>query len=212
MTRSFIIAGLAAVCAVVVGGYFAIAGASGDHDAPIAAPDGAHLQQYPWSLLDVGSAGRSLVVQYRPPSCGGPGHPVVEETSTTVTIRISGQVVVPSRERHIICGNTLMTPQLVVPLAAPIAGRRILGEDRSIRRLSFGYRHTSSGTQRPLVPNVVGLSQADASSLLRSQGFRPAIKGHGGVVIGQRPARGHVAVGAKPHSDDGGKVELILGA
>lgn len=211
MTRPFFLAGLAAVCVAAVGSYIAIAGASANHNAQATATGAAHVQQYRWTLLDVGPEGRSLVIQYRPPSCGGQGHPVVEATATTVTIRVTGRVVVPSTQRHVACGETLSTPQLVVPLAAPIAGRRILGEDRSLRRLSFGYRHTTSGPQRALVPNVSGLSQADASALLRSQGFRPSISDDGAMVIQQHPARGHVAFGAKPHSDDGGKVYLTLG-
>lgn len=213
-SRTLLITGVITACGVAAGGYFAMAGAtSGGGTRPSALHLSAHLQQYPWTLLEVGRGGRSLVIQYRPPACGGPGHPIVEATSTTVTVHIAGHVVVPSQARRIACTAMLATPQLVVPLPSPIAGRRILGEDRSLHRLSFGYLHSAGrGTLlRPLLPNVIGLSRADALAVLRRQGFGASVSGRGAIVVGQHPARGQLALGAKPHSDDGGKVYLTLG-
>jgi PASTA domain len=220
--RKVVVGGILATGVVMGIGYAALASSGGHHGRvtgtrlhvagtarSVLVP--SHVAPYPWVLLEAGRADRSLVVQARPPLCGGKAHAVLRENGTTITVQVEGTVIVP--RGGVICATSLATPHLTVPLASPVAGRRIVGEDLSIRRLSFGYLNgPGPGTLlRPLVPRVVGLSPADAVHLLAVQGFRPTVTGSGSEIVRQSPARGKPALGAKPHSDDGGVVRLVVG-
>jgi hypothetical protein len=79
-----------------------------------------------------------------------------------------------------------------VRLADPIAGRRLTGPGCLLGTgtMSFLYksRDLPDGSGARLMPNVVGLSRADAVSLLQLQGLHARAVGTGDMVVAQEPA------------------------
>jgi hypothetical protein len=126
---------------------------------------GATTAQEPISglLLAVGPAGRSLTVAYTDAGIGGCGllgvTPAVVETATSVSVTLTATVGV--LQPGVECADDLVFGTVVVPLAAPLAGRAVEGLE-----LQGGVFDWYGGNGRPTVPSLVGLSPLDARLML----------------------------------------------
>ena len=169
---------------------------------PLAAAPGAPAfrhttERAPWALTDVARDGQALRLGYLGGGCAGEARAQVTETRRDVSIRLLQPVAVPEGD-HEACTADLIYYSVVVPLRAPIAGRRILGHARGSRAEGAAFRLFHLHGQRliELVPRVVGLRPRDARRLLRLQGIRRvAVRGASGCagraqVIAQWP-HGH---------------------
>jgi hypothetical protein len=138
-------------------------------------------------LLAVGPSGRFLLVAYPGAADQGCGlfgvAPEVAETAASVTVTLTATVgVLPP---GVACADGLIGGTLVVPLAAPLAGREVEG-----LALQGAVFDSFSGGG-PTIPSLVGLSPLDARLMLSPPpGVTPGEPfGFGPVALVDRNAR-----------------------
>jgi hypothetical protein len=139
------------------------AGLSGAAAASSGAQGATTQEPISGQLLAVGPAGRSLTVAYPGAAMQGCGlfgvAPGVVETAASVTVTLTATVGVlpPGVE----CADGLVGGTVVVPLAAPLAGRAV--EGLALQGGAFDFYGGSVG---PTIPSLVGLSPLDARLML----------------------------------------------
>jgi hypothetical protein len=155
-----------------------------------------------WQVAGVGPGQRSLDIIFTVGGCLGPGaRASVRETRTSVTLAVREDA--PARGGlGQACPLFVGQGTLHVPLAAPLAGRRVLGQSPT-------GLVVAGGKLRFKVPRLIGFAPGDARRALEPDRFHPVVtrrSGGGGVlqVIAQAPAPG-TPVGA------GGVVRLRIG-
>lgn len=161
-----------------------------------------------WQVAGVGPGQRSLDIIFTVGGCLGPGaRASVRETRTSVTLAVREDA--PARGGlGQACPLFVGQGTLHVPLAAPLAGRRVLGQSPAGSFIPTGLV-VAGGKLRFKVPRLIGFAPGDARRALEPDRFHPVVtrrSGGGGVlqVIAQAPAPG-TPVGA------GGVVRLRIG-
>lgn len=106
----------------------------------------------PWRFAGIGPSQTLLRIVANGGRCEAPGTPRVQETATTV--RITAITVRPDQLASP-CPAVIDADDVYVPLAKPLAGRKLLGASATAV--------TIARSERP--PRVVGLSPGDAISV-----------------------------------------------
>jgi hypothetical protein len=139
-------------------------------------------------LLAVGPAGRSLTVSYTDAGIQGCGlfgvAPAVAETAASVSVTLTATVgVLPP---GVSCADDLVGGTVVVPLAAPLAGRAVDG-----LALQGGAFDWYGEVAAPTIPSLVGLSPLDARLMLSPPPGTPGGEpfGFGPVALVDHTAR-----------------------
>jgi hypothetical protein len=143
----------------------------------------------PWALISVSHDQRTLFVRYQSGGCDHGGHATVSETPATITVTVSQF----TQTGNVVCPALVSFPLLAVPLSAPVAGRRLQGNECRANTNPgcppagpLEVFHGSDVLRK--VPRLIGLSPADARAALRRQLFHTRVSGHGPVVVAERPA------------------------
>ena len=153
-----------------------------------------------WDVLEVGPAGRSLVLYYSVGGCLGPkARATVTETGTSVTVSVGLETEAPLGTLSL-CPAVLGVGSLRVSLAAPLAGRAILGRPTPDRAPAawVGLVTAKNGRAEHKTPRVIGFSSDDATHALERLGLHEHVRyqrlnGYGlPRVISQRPAPGRI--------------------
>lgn len=157
-------------------------------------------------MFSVGPAERSLEVVFHTGGCGSRNnHSTLQETKTTISVSLLREV--PTGE--LICPDIYVIGRIRVELAAPLAGRVIVGPPASVPFggggplwAVTGQAETSVGLA-PLAPRLVGFAPVDAKDALKLLGLKATIdlvrRGRGlSRVVGQSPAPGRVVPRDKP--------------
>jgi hypothetical protein len=152
-----------------------------------------------WTLT--GSARRGGAVVVDPGyggACGSSPRASVRETASRIEVRVV--VAEPAPEAMIACpAIAVRHPPITVPLATPIAGRRVRGP-RQQAPAPFGAIPDAvapmPGAQRAVVPDVRGLATGDATGVLCLNGLRGVVRGPRGRpgvrVLRQDPRPGRL--------------------
>lgn len=158
-----------------------------------------------WTLLSVGTDGRSLLVTCWPTiSLGGDMLLSVRETETEIWISV---------ELRDVTGVTGLASTAAsvrwsawASLELPVGGRPIIGPPGSPTwdRAGYAVIATLQGCIYP-APTVVGLSPADGVRLLSAQGFQVGGEPRGREIVSQDPP-GDAAV------DQGSTITIVGGA
>ncbi len=116
-----------------------------------------------WRLVQVGPHERSLEIVEEYGACDSLNESVDQGASfVRITITATHAVLPPGSG----CPDILYFHRYAVSLSQPLAGRHIEGgEPPTVER--GPYLQTKNGTIYPLVPRLIGLSPADARSVLR---------------------------------------------
>jgi hypothetical protein len=133
----------------------------------------------PWQLAGVSADGRTLHLMYEGGGClEADGRPVVTETDAAVTIVVHQTQQVPGEGEA--CTLEIRNLRVDAQLAAPVAGRRVLGGPPF-----------ASFVKPTRMPRVTGLRRYDAARLIERCGLTVKLRGpRGGTVVRQRPRAG----------------------
>ncbi|MEA2299762.1 MAG: hypothetical protein QOE44_297 [Solirubrobacteraceae bacterium] len=161
-----------------------------------------------WQVAGVGPGQRSLDIIFTVGGCLGPGaRATVREIRTSVTLTVREDA--PTRGGlGQACPLFVGQGTLHVPLAARLAGRRVLGQSPVGSFIPTGLV-VVAGKLRYKVPRLIGFAPGDARRALASDPFHPVVTQRSGgrgmlQVIAQAPAPG-TPLGA------GGVVRLRIG-
>jgi hypothetical protein len=172
-----------------------------------------------WWLLGTGPRARSLLIEYpQGDECSSPAGATVRESQTMIRIVLRQRVYLPRAGEA--CTDELAISRLTVSLRSAVAGRHVIQPGRaraaqSVGRPSVGYLVDRmlgppySDVLVPLVPGVIGLSPADATRVLRQEGFHVILRGHRTAVTDQSPRREEVATGTDAQYPSAGVVHLL---
>jgi hypothetical protein len=122
-----------------------------------------------WDVLGVGPHGRSLELVYITGGCLSPtAQTAVAETAASVTITVT---LADRQGPGVACPDYLRYATSSVALAAPLAGRVILGRPSPPLRGYPGDLVSSGGGLEVRMPRLVGFSPADARHTLALYGL-----------------------------------------
>jgi hypothetical protein len=150
-----------------------------------------------WVAYEVGAGERSVKVVHTA-GCGTRNeHAVVREGANEVTV----ELLYEEQQGPLICQDDLQFVTLQVPLAQPLAGRRILGAGpaREVPGQPFLTGHVDGPDgMEPLAPRLIGFSLPDARLAAARSDVRPHVRvtylrerrDRRAVVVWQSPAPG----------------------
>ena len=146
--------------------------------APAAAEE--TTRDAPWQLTGISANGRTLRIVYEVSGClHDDGTPVVDESAPDA-VRITVRQTVDTGP-YVVCALFLAYHPLDVPLATPLAGRRVAG----------GPDLAAASLRPERMPRVIGLRRADARRALERQDIATRVLGRaGGVIRAQSPEPG----------------------